>query len=134
MNNEQKILDSYISGAISGEAQKLEAAIGSLNARRTEELTSTILALRNTINSSVRDLMINNGSNADNIVRGVDASMDFLGKGIEIQVANLIRSNERLSESNEKYTFWIKWLTFGLVLASIAQVTISFLSYIKTSN
>jgi hypothetical protein len=40
-------------------------------------------------------------------------------------VDKLIASNKALSESNDKHSRWMRWLTFALVFAALAQVAIA---------
>jgi hypothetical protein len=42
-------------------------------------------------------------------------------------VEKMIASNEVLSKSNDKHSSWMKWLTFALVGAAIAQVVVAVL-------
>lgn len=100
MNSEQ-IIQSYISGNETGADNRLKAAVGDLSARKSEELTKVLGLLKLQISLSSSDLK------------------DALSLGVN----DIIESNERLSRSNESYTKWIKWLTFGLVIVGLLQAS-----------
>ncbi len=122
MEKEEEILEKYIRGTQTGEDNKLRAAVGSLDSKRTKELTTSLNALERSINHSVSNLIINIDHNAGNLIRSVGTSMESLGQSIEKQIDNLIESNEKLGRSNEKYTISMKWLTASLVLVGVAQI------------
>ena len=103
----EQILNTYISGAQTGEDNKLRASIGKLSADRSKELANAILTLQKQIPMSISELRGTISNNADKI----------------------IQSNERLSKSNESYAKWMKWLTFGLFAVCIAQVIVSFIKH-----
>ena len=98
----ETILQDYINDRETGQDNKLKAAIGKLTADRMQELSQSIQTLKNQIPLSVLDLRQTISQNTD----------------------KMIASNEKLSESNEYYAKWMKWLTFGLVITSIVQILI----------
>ena len=99
----EQILQAYIEGKVHGEDNKLQAAIGKLNADRSRELGNVMLGLSKQIYESIFELKKVISDNADKI----------------------IESNTKLSISNEKYAKWMKWLTIGLVTVGIAQVLVA---------
>ncbi len=127
MEKEEQILDTYIQGRQSGEDNKLRAAIGSLNARRTKELSDSITVLKSTINSSIHNLIISIHNQGDNLNKSLEQQVSNLNSGIAQQVDNLIKSNMELGASNEKYAYWMKWLTFGMLITSVAGLIIAWM-------
>lgn len=125
MEKEEKILDTYIQGKQSGEDNKLRAAIGSLNAKRTKELSDSITVLKSTIDSSIHNLIISIHHQGDSLNRSLEQQVSNLNSCMAQQVDNLIESNMKLGASNEKYAYWMKWLTFGLLITSVAGVLIA---------
>ena len=51
----------------------------------------------------------------------------ILGKRIEEVANNIIKSNEKLADSNKKYSKGLLWLTAALVFVGLIQIIIQFL-------
>jgi hypothetical protein len=49
----------------------------------------------------------------------------YLTKKLHAIIDDLIQSNERLSESNDRYAKAMNWLTFGLLLVAALQTAIT---------
>jgi hypothetical protein len=52
-------------------------------------------------------------------------SVNSVGEDIKKSTTQIIESNKKLNESNEKYSNWIKWLTVALVLIGFLQIIVS---------
>ncbi len=85
-----------------GNHDKVNIALGLLNAEKTTELTNAISNLRAQIPITISELRSTISQNTDKI----------------------ITSNEKLGKSNENYALWIKWLTLALVLVGVVQVLV----------
>lgn len=115
MEKEEKILKDYIENKISGGDNVLKAAVGSINAQRTKELTGAINNLHGTVNLAASNLMTNLGFQTGN-----------LNRGIETQVNNLIASSERLSQSNEDNSKKTHRLTIWNIILTAVSTTVAF--------
>lgn len=58
----------------------------------------------------------------------------IFGKRIERVTDKIITSNERLSDSNEKYSNRMLWLTIVLVFIGVAQVVVQAIQTINSST
>jgi len=103
----EEIIKGYMDGTIASvgpaKENQLQAAIGKLSADRSKELTDAIRNLHHQIPITISELRETIRTNSD----------------------KMIASNERLSDSNESYAKWMKWLTIGLVLVGATQVIVS---------
>lgn len=57
---------------------------------------------------------------------------NIIGSGMEMQVNKMIASNKELSESNEKHSKAMNWLTAALVVIGIGQVVVQIILNSKT--
>ncbi len=97
--NAEEIIKEYIEQRKTGEDNQLRAAVGRLTADRSKEL-----------GDSIRGLNI-----------AVPTAIYTLEKAINASAKEMINSNERLSQSNEKYSKAMKWLTAALFAAALVQ-------------
>ena len=49
----------------------------------------------------------------------------YITRNLRSAIHELVKSNERLSASNDKYAKAMNWLTFGLLLTAILQIVTS---------
>jgi hypothetical protein len=49
----------------------------------------------------------------------------YITKNLRSAINDLIKSNERLSNSNDRYARAMNWLTLGLLLVAVLQVTVA---------
>lgn len=132
---EEEILEKYIKGTETGEDNKLRATIGSLTAKKTEELTESINAFPNAIRLEFYNLMINLGSHTDKLARNFSENMMGLSYNIETQVDKIIESNKQLEQSNvknsEKTNRFTKvniWLTVIIAFTGVIGLANIFLT------
>ena len=50
----------------------------------------------------------------------------YITKNLRSAIDELIKSNERLSTSNDKYAKAMNWLTFGILAVAVVQVLTAF--------
>jgi hypothetical protein len=105
MTKEEEILKEYIDGRQTGDDNRLNAAIGQLTADRSRDLTNSVDNLRVQLSLTVSDLR----------------------KTITTNTENVIKSSERLSQSNESNAKSMNRLTLGLLIVAIAQIASSLL-------
>jgi hypothetical protein len=104
-DGEEEILKEYIDGRQTGDDNRLNAAIGQLTADRSRDLTNSVDNLRVQLSLTVSDLR----------------------KTITTNTENVIKSSERLSQSNESNAKSMNRLTLGLLIVAIAQIASSLL-------
>jgi hypothetical protein len=46
----------------------------------------------------------------------------YITKNLRSAINDLIKSNERLSDSNDRYSRAMNWLTFGILLVALVQL------------
>jgi hypothetical protein len=100
MNTAEKIIEDYISGEISGQNQKMHAAVGKINAESNKDLKDAVLVLAKQIPISISELR----------------------NTITINVDKLIKSNEDLSKSNTTHARSMNLLTGALVILALIEV------------
>lgn len=101
----EEIIKTYTHGGMTGEDNKLRAAVGQLTADRTKELSESISAFHQQLPATITELRTTITENTNKI----------------------IDSNKKISSSNQEHAKWMKWLTAALVFTGIAQLAIAFL-------
>ena len=59
-------------------------------------------------------------------------SLENLNKTIQKEVANIIESNKKLADSNNRHVVGMKWLTIALVIVGVVQVIVSWINIDQT--
>ena len=108
MDTEKQILEDYIKGSRTGSDNQLRAAIGSLNAKSTEELSKAV----------------------SNLHQQIPTTISKLRNNLSQQTDKMIETNKRIADSNSKYAKALNTFTFVLAIATIALVVVGFLQYL----
>ncbi len=112
-------LRGFANEAVIGSLFKLTEQIDSAK-QMVMHLSTSVDKLNSSINFSFQNLHLGITSSTDRLSKVIDQEILMLSRSIETQAQSLIRSNERLSRSNESNARWMKWLTAGLVVTGLA--------------
>jgi hypothetical protein len=139
MDKEEEILEGYVNGRLHGEDNKLQAAIGSLSARRMNALSEALLEFNRDIKFNLSNLILNNSHNAQDLNRGLGQLNNGISQGARELSRSMGESQDELARlninleasihSSDKHSNAMRNLTVGLVCIALAQAVVAGLPY-----